>query len=148
MDNVKPAIQVIASRTGVRAGMGDDEISAFERRYGIRIPPDLRMLYRAFGGEDCHDGSYPLTRDGELFLRFWPLEEWRLEEFVGAGSRVHGWVFADFMIETWLYLVTPPSLGDDVDVVLWSFELPPRSWKLGDFIRLAAFDPEAVVFPE
>jgi hypothetical protein len=90
-----------------RSGVSDAEICAFEARYRIVIPADVRQYFARLNGTGD-------DMDGETY-RFWPLAEVKPvhEELVGFRGIQYPdryaypdcFVFADYMISSWLYAV-------------------------------------------
>ena len=57
-----------------RPGAPEESLAAFEVRYGVRLPPDLRDYFSTVDGMDAFGESNPFGLDKDLF-RFWPLNE-------------------------------------------------------------------------
>lgn len=58
----------------VQPGVEAVDVQAFEAKYGVILPPDLRSYFEAANGSGVE-----LTSDS-AFCRFWPLEEVKLVE--------------------------------------------------------------------
>lgn len=87
------------------APAGDAEIAAFEQRYGVRLPSDLRAYFAAFNGGDLgREGSM----DQEMFS-FWRLDQVRtqqeLNEGTGTGGRSDLFGFADWSIDAHIFVI-------------------------------------------
>ena len=72
------------------------ELVAFETRYGVRLPSDLRSYFAELGGMDPR--AVP-AYDRQGFA-IWPLTEVRPAE---SGSRM--FVFADYLNWSWAYAI-------------------------------------------
>ncbi len=127
------------------------EVVAFERRYSVRLPEDLRSFLELVDGSD--------QMDDEGF-RFWPLAEIRLvEEELGAFdpddpdrfSYPGCFVFADYLIWCWAYAIQ--LIGDPEDVgrvfVLSGDDkrLPPVASSFTEFSERYLRQPEALYPP-
>lgn len=99
------------SKISVRSGVSSSEIAAFESKFGVKLPPDVRDYFCAADGTgDDMD---------ECLFRFWPLAEVKPVHQVLVSDRFeypdrHSYpgcfVFADHCISCWDYAV---RLTDD-----------------------------------
>lgn len=88
----------------LRPGASTNDIKAFETRYGVRMPNDLRRVYQAFDGFDCDS-----RMDDELFS-LWPIERVQplavhLQEDNAPHSETTRIVFADWSLDAWCFTV-------------------------------------------
>jgi hypothetical protein len=71
------------------------QIAAFELRYGVKLPEDLRDYFRQLNGLDIgHEGASDLD-----LISFWRLDQ--VEQ--GEGENRDIYFFADWSIDTCLY---------------------------------------------
>ena len=92
----------------IRPGVSMAEVEAFQAKYGVAVPADVLAYLLTVDGNS--DGE----TDDEL-IRFWPFGEIvpvhkELDEQAGAIYPDHFaypdcFVFADYLIESWLYVV-------------------------------------------
>jgi len=79
------------------------EIAAFEERYGVRLPSDLRAYFATLNGGDLgREGSM----DQEMFS-FWRLDQVRTQKELseGKGGRSDLFGFADWSIDAHVYVI-------------------------------------------
>ena len=78
-----------------------DHLRAFEDRYGVRLPPDLRSYFATLNGGDLgHDGSM----DSEMIC-FWRLDQVQTQQELnnGESGRSDLFAFADWSIDCQTY---------------------------------------------
>jgi hypothetical protein len=94
------------SKIVIRRGASQDDIAAFEAKYGVVLPPDVRAYFIAADGtgDDMDEGLY----------RFWPLAEVQPVHDVLVSERFtysdrfsysDCFAFADHCINCWEYAV-------------------------------------------
>lgn len=92
----------------VRAGVSEHEISTFERKYGVVLPPTVRQYFETVDGTGD-------DMEGDFCYTFWPLSEVKPvdEELSDAKGVVYSdrfsypqcFVFADHLLNSWDYAV-------------------------------------------
>lgn len=125
-------------------GLSDARLDAWEAEQQVRLPPELRSLYRATNG--IKDG----TTDAHL-LHFWPLEEAEsLETFQWHPPGLSGWeqwyVFADTFIDAY-HLAVALGTNDDWGRVAWvcGDTHVDLARTFPEFLELYLRDPDAVI---
>jgi len=127
----------------LRSGVAEANIRAFEKSYGIRLPPDVAEYFRSTDGMDKGDVD-------EHTIRFWPLSEMRpvLEEIPSARADIFDgyFIFADYSLWAHGYAV---HLSDGTDDVIIVGEERPVTIapSFVDFLELYVNDP-AKLFPQ
>lgn len=93
----------VDDRPTLHVGCGSDELDAFDARWQVRLPSDVRALYSRFNGFIRSSGYQ--DRNG---FSIWPLEnvvphaEYGRIPPVSVDSR-HLFVFADYLDSCWDY---------------------------------------------
>lgn len=132
----------------LQSGASEDQIEAFELRYQVRLPFDLRDYYLQINGMDIH---WPHAQDRNGFS-FWPLEKVKTvpEE---ARSHTNGWshflgaehhfIFADYLDWSWAYAIhlSPEVSHDNPVSLIGKPEAPIKiANSFSDFIGLYLVD--------
>ena len=88
-----------------RAGAAPETIAATERRLGLTLPGDLRLLVSSFDGSD---NATPIENG---WITFWPMSAWRrgseVADAAGGSTSPQGLLFADHSIDSWWYALDP-----------------------------------------
>lgn len=142
----------------VRAGLSPEALGAFERRYGVRLPEDVRRFYR------CMDGMEYGSTDEALYC-FWPLAEVGTvpEKLAGfRGIPDYGgiedtlpeaescFVFADHSIWVHVYAIRLSADPSAPAPVIWIADgqtWAPLAPSFGEFLERYAADPWSVLAP-
>lgn len=120
------------------------EIAAFEERYAVRLPAELRAFLQTANGLD---GQW----DAEL-LEWYPLSRWR--PLTGLGPEFTGasdiwFLFADYSLEAVLYGVglNVEGTGAGPVLVYWGGDPPARllfaSWR--EWVKAYLQDPKLLL---
>ena len=148
----------VSSGVLVRPGLPEERISAFEHRYGVRLPEDLRRFYSLMDGMGDGDSD-------EAWISFWPLSEVgsvpeKLSDFRGipdyGGIEVSlpdassYFVFADHSIWVHVYAVRLSSDPAGPGPVVWI--AGGDCWKqmsasFAEFLGKYEESPCSVLFP-
>lgn len=131
----------------LNSGASEAELSEFESRYGVRLPPDLRQLFRTVNGCDS-------VGDEDLCL----IEFHSLNDFlpIGSPSEVpHAapsgyFSFADFCIFAHEYAVQlhPDTRTENSVAVFYDSEPTVVARSFSDFVTAYLAKDDAVLFPE
>ena len=123
---------------GIRPGVTVDDIRAFERKYSVRLPPDMADYFLTI------DGMYDSDNEG---FAFWPLHHLKTvpeetvaySNFDDAGSY---FVFSDYLIWSWAYAIRlSGDLSQENTVIGIGWDLPKRMAKsFSDFVELYFVD--------
>ena len=130
----------------MRRGARDDELAAFEARYDIRLPEDLRKYFAAVNG---FDGSEHWMTDEEVitFLgleEMKPLREYWSTEVIDSDSY---FVFADYSLAAHVYAIRLDGSGRNEVVVVYDRTVEVAS-SFSEFIEGYLENNVAVLFPE
>jgi len=104
----------------LRGGASAQAIAAFEARYNVVFPPEMRELYV------CADGMNDLGMDDSLMClhpldEVVPVRDYDLGWAEGPSWTDLWFVFANFLINSHLYLIRLSSTpGDGNPVAMWS----------------------------
>lgn len=92
----------------IRAGVGEHEISTFERKYGVVLPPAVRQYFETVDGTGD-------DMEGDYYYTFWPLSAVKpVEDHLSDANGViysnrysypQCYVFADHLLNSWDYAV-------------------------------------------
>ena len=124
----------------------DDDIAAFESRYAVRLPSDLRTYFATVnGGALGHDGSM----DHEM-ISFWRLDQVRsqLELNEGKGGRDDLFGFAEWSIDCHTYEIQlhgDPGLETPI-VIDYGSELQKVAGSFSEFIAAYLRCDDAVLY--
>ena len=137
---------------GIRpaGGVGEDEVLAFERRCGVKLPWGLRAYFREVGGILADGESPALDRD---LIRFWPLSEVSslARAWVPAPEAERWFVIADYAMWTWAYVVRlppEPATVAPVAVSLGGAELRPVADTFEKFVEMYFSRDPLVITPD
>ena len=146
MFHVGEALRKFWTRQGVRLrpGASEEEMAAFEARYGVRLPSDLREYFAAADGFDGSTDDETITFLGLDEVK--PLGEYWSPEVEGGNSY---FVFADFLISSHVYavrLARDAGAGNPVAVV-YDRELVEAAGSFSEFVAGYLESSHAVLFP-
>ena len=114
------------------------ELLAWEQRYGVRLPSDLRAYFRELNGTARHQ-QFDREWDEDM-IRFYPLEDFRPlgEETpdTAVPNATDFFVFADYSIWAWGYAIRlmPAEAAGEVHVVYDSETVRVAS-SFSEFVR-------------
>ena len=126
-----------------------EDIAERERRYGIRLPPDLRAYFRELNGMARHE-DMNLEWDEDL-IRFYPIEELRPlseewpETTVARAEEL--FVFADWSIWGWGYAVRLRGEGAAEVQVVYGPETARVAGSFAEFLESYIARDYSVTFP-
>jgi hypothetical protein len=131
----------------LRRGASQDELSAFEARYNIRVPEDLREYFAAVNG---FEGSEHEATDDEAitFLgldQMKPLSEYWSPAVADSDSY---FVFADYSIAAHVYAIHLDASVHRNDVVVVYDRTVEVANSFAKFIEDYLEKNDAVLFPE
>jgi hypothetical protein len=90
-------------------GVSEEDLEAFERQHGVRLPADMRSYFRLLNGTGSN------YADGDEFLLcFWALEKLEPDpELTTPGKKERWFMFADhcFSAEVYAIRLTPDGSG-------------------------------------
>lgn len=118
----------LAQEVRIRPGASIEELDAFERRNGVRLPTDVRMVLRAVNGFE--EGEWD-----EEMVEWYPISRWEpmtapthvTETFPDAASY---YLFADYCLNGILYAIRLVPGPDEQGIVV--------GWTDGDPWQLAS----------
>ena len=149
MDPSGEALKTFWLRQGVklRPGAIVDEFTAFEARYNVRLPEDLREYFAAVNG---FDGSEHWITDDEV-ITFLGLDEMKpLSEYwstIVADSDSY-FVFADYSLSAHVYAIRLDTSGRANEVVVVYDRLIKVAGSFSEFMTSYLENNRTVLFPE
>jgi cell wall assembly regulator SMI1 len=143
------ALKTFWLRQGIKllAGAMVGELTAFEGRYNVRLPEDLRAYFAAVNGFD--DSEHWMT-DDEV-ITFLGLDEMKpLSEYwspIVADSDCY-FVFADYSLSAHVYAIRLDASGRQNEVVVVYDRLIKVAGSFSEFITSYLEKNYTVLFPE
>lgn len=136
----------------IRQGLSMADVESFQLKYGVVVPPDVLAYFLTVDGSSADD------MDDDLF-RFWPLAEVVPvhEELDERGGVVYPdrfaypdcFVFADYLIHSWLYAVKltadPTQPAPVYRVTGGDHPGEQMSASFGEFVARYAANPSSVM---
>lgn len=133
-----------------------DAIAAFENRFAVTLPPDVREFYERFNGL--------VDMDADL-NRFWPIDElgtvpdivepyFGIPDYSGIANRLpdakHYFAFADHSIWVCVYAVHLSDNPDTDTTIVWiadgnTFDILAETFS--EFWELYLTSPDRILFP-
>jgi len=124
-----------------RAGASGAAIDAFQTRYAVRLPDDMRKAYLLM------DGADDSTNPNESWMRFWPVEEIvPAREELPSTKAVRDadglFVIADYAIECVYYVIqlrpSEPTFGHVY--AIGATRAPEIAASFSEFVQLVIVD--------
>jgi hypothetical protein len=135
------------SGVNIRSGVSNDEIAAFESKYGVVMPNEVREYFMTADGtgDDMDEGMY----------RFWPLAEVKPVHEELRDENPDRWaypdcvVFADHCISCWDYAIRLTSQPDQSAPVFRVTGSDPAGEQMAasfrEFMKRYADDPDNII---
>jgi hypothetical protein len=116
----------------VQPGASTEELEAFERRYGVRLPDDVRAFLQVVNGFE--EGEW----DTEM-VEWYSISRWAPMDAPAhqpsAASRLPDaacFVFADYCLDAFLYAIRLSPGPDQQNHVMGWAGLDPPSWQMAN----------------
>lgn len=120
---------LIADGWVVNAGATAPELEEFERRHGVQLPGDYRIFLQHLNG--CDGLGH------RRHLRFWPVGELHLERWAECEALLAGglpFIFADFLIQSDLYVMNLAASETYAHIYYWSHGMSPLARSFTEFL--------------
>jgi hypothetical protein len=150
MNSVSELVKTHWLRQGIklRRGASESEVTAFEAKYDVCLPKDMREFFSVVNGFDNRNGEV-VDNDMITFFSLEEIERLNVSDWSIAAPGESHFVFADWSISAHVYAVrlSKDCAASGAIVVVYD-ALVKIADSFAEFMQAYLEDNKAVLFPE
>jgi hypothetical protein len=150
MDSLGELLKGRWLRQGIklRPGASKSEVTAFEAKYGVCLPEDMREFFAVVNGFDNRD-EWEQDNDLQTFFSLEEIEPLKASAWGIATATESYFVFADWSLSCHVYSVRlSKDCAESGAVVVVYDSLVKVANSFGEFMQAYLEDNQSVLFPE